>query len=104
MRAGQPIKNDSVKRFLIGFLFCLCVCSPVSADIVRGTLVNDDDPYIVRATDGTLYKVEWYYGDTTWFEDDRVILTTDNGQGKMISTGFGSEKSADVYVEEVDED
>jgi hypothetical protein len=28
------------------------------ADIVRGTIINDDDPYIVRAENGTLYKVE----------------------------------------------
>ena len=80
------------------------MCFPVTADVVRGILINDDDPYIVRATDGTPYKAEWYYGDITWFESDRVILTTDNGRGKMISIGFGQEKSADVFVEEIDEE
>lgn len=72
------------------------------ADIVRGTAVSDDDPYVVRATDGTLYKVEWYSGDVYWFEGDRVVLTTSYGLGKMISQDY--EKAADVDVDEIEGD
>jgi hypothetical protein len=74
----------------------------VQADVVRGVLLNDDDPYIVKATDGTIYKAEWYSGDSTWSEGDRVILTNDNGRGQMVSPD-DDDKLTEVMVEEVDE-
>jgi hypothetical protein len=37
----------------------------VQANVIHGVLLNDDDPYIVKATDGTIYKAEWYSGNGT---------------------------------------
>jgi hypothetical protein len=59
-------------------------CLDRTSHVVRGVLLNDDDPYIVKATDGTIYKAEWYSGDSAWSQGDRVILTNDNGQGQMV--------------------
>jgi hypothetical protein len=74
----------------------------VQAGVVRGVLLNDDDPYIVRATDGTIYKAEWYGGDSAWSQGDRVILTNDNGRGQMVSPD-DDDKVTEVWVEEIDE-
>jgi S1-C subfamily serine protease len=72
------------------------------ADIVRGTIINDDDPYIVRAENGTLYKVELSSGDSDWSEGDHVVLSNTYGLGKMISQDY--EKAADVDVDEIEND
>jgi hypothetical protein len=74
----------------------------VQAGVVRGVLLNDDDPYIVKANDGTIYKAEWYGGDSSWSHGDRAILTNDNGQGQMVFPDDDDEMS-EVWVEEVDE-
>ena len=68
------------RLFLPAFV-SLFLTSAVQGEVVRGVLLNDDDPYIVKAADGTIYKAEWYGGDSTWSQGDRVILTNDNGQG-----------------------
>jgi hypothetical protein len=62
-------------------------CLDRTADVVRGVLLNDDDPYNVKITDGTIYKAEWYSGDSAWSQGDRVILTNDNGRAQMVSSG-----------------
>jgi hypothetical protein len=46
-------------------------------EVVRGIHLNDDDPYVVKAADGTIYKVEWFAGDSTWSQGDNVILSND---------------------------
>ena len=83
------------------FLF-LFFASAVQSEVVRAVLLNDDDPYIVKAADGTIYKAEWYAGDSTWFQGDNVILSNDDGRGQMVSPDDG-DKLTDVWVEEVDE-
>lgn len=72
------------------------------ANVIRGILLNDDDPYIVKAADGTIYKAEWYAGFSSWSQGDRVILSNDNGQGQMVSPD-DDDKMTDVFVEEIDE-
>jgi hypothetical protein len=52
-------------RLLLPALLFLCFSSAVKGEVVRGVLLNDDDPYVVKAADGTIYKVEWYGGDST---------------------------------------
>jgi Bacterial SH3 domain len=68
------------------FLFGL----PASGMVVRGTLLNDDEPYIVRGDDGTLYKVEWYGGSILFWGGDDVILTNNFGWGNMIDDDNGA--------------
>ena len=79
------------------FLFSL----PVSAEVVRGTLLNDDDPYFIRGNDGDIYKAEWHGGSTQFFEGDKVILTDNFGSEKMVDET--TDEAADVWVEDVSE-
>jgi hypothetical protein len=91
-----------MRRLLVSAFASVFLNLTVQAGVVRGVLLNDDDPYIVKATDGTIYKAEWYGGDSTWSQGDRVILTNDNGQGQMVSPD-DDDKMAEVWVEEIDE-
>jgi hypothetical protein len=75
----------------------------VVASVVRGILLNDDDPYLVRATNGGIYKAEWYGGYSAWFQGDHVILTNVNGLGQMVSPD-DDDKMAEVWVGEIEDD
>jgi hypothetical protein len=79
----------------------LCFASAVQAEVIRGVLLNGDDPYIVKASGGEIYKTEWYGGSSLFSEGDFVILTTDDGRGQMICPD--SEEVADVWVDEIDD-
>jgi hypothetical protein len=79
----------------------LLLSLPVSGEVVRETLLNDDDPYFIKGHDGTIYKAEWYGGSTQFFEGDEVILTDNYGSQKMIDET--TDESADVWVEDVSE-
>jgi hypothetical protein len=92
-----------MRRVLLSTLALLFINFAAHAGVVRGILLNDDDPYIVRATNGTIYKAEWYGGYAAWFQGDRVILTNDNGRGQMVSTD-DDDKMTEVWVEEIEDD
>lgn len=64
--------------------------------MVKGFLLNDDDPYLVESTTGYLHKVEWISGSSLFSRGDFVILTTDYGSGQMISSE--SEAVAEVWL------
>jgi hypothetical protein len=91
-----------MRRLVLSVLVLVSLSFTAQARVIRGVLLNDDDPYIVRTADGTIYKAEWYGGDSTWSEGDRVILTNDNGRGQMVSPD-DDDKTAEVWVEEVDD-
>jgi len=74
-----------MQRLLVSAFASLFLNLTVHAAVVRGVLLNDDDPYIVKANDGTIYKAEWYGGDSAWSQGDNVILTSDDGRGRMVS-------------------
>jgi hypothetical protein len=92
-----------MRRLLVSVFAFLFVNFTVQADVGRGVLLNDDDPYRVKATNGTIYKVEWYGGSIVWFQGDHVILTNDNGRGQMVSPD-DEDKLTEVWVEEIEED
>ena len=92
---------DMPRLLLPAFLFLFFTVG-AQGEVVRGILLNDDDPYIVKAADGTIYKVEWYAGDSAWSQGDNVILSNDDGRGQMVSPDDG-DKLTDVWVEEVDD-
>jgi hypothetical protein len=71
------------------------------AGVLRGTLLNDDEPYFIKGDDGNIYKAEWYGGSTLWSEGDRTILTGDCGRVKMISPD-DDDKISNVWVEDVE--
>ncbi len=78
----------------------ICDLLTAQAGVIRGVLLNDDDPYIVKAANALIYKAEWYGGSSLFSEGDLVILTTDSGRGQMISPD--NEEVAEVWVEEID--
>jgi len=86
-------------RSLLVALLTLFMSITVLAELIRGDLLNDDDPYFVRAG-GAVYKVQWYGGSSLFSEGDDVILTTRYGFGKMISDVYN--ETADVWIEQID--
>jgi hypothetical protein len=88
------------RLFISGSIF-LGLSVAAVAGVVRGSLLNDDDPYFIKGDDGNIYKAEWYGGSTLFFEGDEVILTNSYGSEKMID-GM-SDETADIWVEEISE-
>jgi hypothetical protein len=89
-----------MRRILMLAFTSLFVTFTAQAGVIRGVLLNDDDPYIIKGANGLIYKVEWYGGSSLFSEGDSVILTTDSGRGQMISPS--SEEVAEVWVDELD--
>jgi hypothetical protein len=90
-------------RILITLAFLLVQVALVSAQVTAGVIQNDDDPYIVKASDGTFYSVEWYSGYSAWSAGNRVYLTGVLGSAEMISRDVDQEV-ATVWVEELEDD
>ena len=65
----------------------------------RGTIRNDEEPYLIRADHGPLYRCRWYAGSTLWFSGDRVQVTGTMGMADLIK--LGSDAAAQVWVEEI---
>lgn len=88
-----------MKKFALVVLL-LAVAATAEAAGFKGTLLNEDDPWIVLSTDGTHYKREWYGGNSFgWRKGERVVVTKTFGFGSMVGTSSG--KSARVYVDEI---
>jgi hypothetical protein len=88
-------------RLFISICILLALSFLTFGGVVRGTLLNDDEPYFIKGDDGSVYKAEWYGGSTLWFEGDQVILTGDYGLVKMISPD-DDDKLSDTWVEDID--
>ena len=88
-----------MRRLFVPCVILLAVTVAVVGGAVRGTLLNDDDPYFIKGDDGNIYKAEWYGGSTLFFEGDEVILTDSYGMEKMIDDT--SDETADVWVEQI---
>src|SRR5262249_59658173 len=84
----DPLKRSDYRKLMIPLFISGCILFTLrvaaSAGVVRGTLLNDDDPYIIRGDDGNIYKAEWYWRSTLFSEGDQVILTDNDGEAKMI--------------------
>jgi hypothetical protein len=98
--SANPALRCLKLRSLLVTLVTLTMNLVAQAELIRGELLNDDDPYFVRAG-GAIYKVQWYGGSILFFEGDDVLLTTRYGSGKMISDA--SEETADVWIEQIAE-
>lgn len=86
-------------RLLILAFAVLFIAFSVQAGLIRGVLLNDDDPYFIRGDDGNVYKVEWFGGSSLFSEGDGVILTNNYGHAKMINED--EDEVADVFVDEI---
>lgn len=85
-----------MESIFIAVLTGVLITATTKAGTIKGVLLNDDDPYILKTVTGQLYKIEWYSGSSLFSEGDYVIITTDSGMGEMISPS--SEETAKVWV------
>jgi hypothetical protein len=90
-------------RILFIFSVLLVQATLASGQVTAGVIQNDEDPYIVKASDGTFYSVEWYSGYSGWFSGDRVYLTETSGSAELVSRD-DEEEVATMWVEELEDD
>jgi hypothetical protein len=69
---------------------CFGVFSPINTEAQEGgvwgtVLQNLAGTYVVRTNGGRLLDVEWESGNDDWSPGDRVILTTEEGEGYMFN-------------------
>jgi hypothetical protein len=58
-RSFRKIRSFRTRKcdyFFYSSFASLLFCWTVQADVIRGVLLNDDDPYIARTSDGTIIK------------------------------------------------
>jgi hypothetical protein len=78
----------AMKRMLIPifFAFAFCPTHTKADDDYWGTVVQAlAATYVVRLDDGRLLDAELNSGYDDWSSGDRVILTTDEGEGYMFN-------------------
>jgi hypothetical protein len=65
---------------------------------VRGTVLqNLAATYVLRTDDGRLLDVEWESGNDDWSPGDRVILTTEDGDGYMFNEAMRTQAEIFPY-------
>ena len=69
--------------FFFFFFFVLCNSKERNGAVFFFCLLFYWLQHIVSG--GTIYKAEWYAGDSAWSQGDNVILTNDDGRGQMVS-------------------
>jgi hypothetical protein len=89
----------ALKRILIPLFLALAFC-PTSTKADDGgylgtVLENGAANYVVQMDDGSLLDVEWDSGYDGWSRGDRVILTTESGDGYMYNDDVQTE--VDVF-------
>ncbi len=89
----------SIVLLLVLCVVVLCSAAEVVAGSVRGRIVGDRRPYVVRGADGSIFTCEWYGGSTFWIKGDEVLLTKDSGFAQMVNIG-GVDRTAKVWVEQ----
>ena len=85
---NKPTMLLAMKRMLIPIFFAFAFCpTHTKADDggYRGMVLQDlAATYVVRLDDGRLLDAEWNAGYDDWSSGDRVIVTTDEGEGYMF--------------------
>jgi hypothetical protein len=84
-----PLLLLAMKRILIPIFFAFAFC-PTRTKADDGgywgtVLQNLAATYVVRLDDGRLLDAEWNSGYDDWSSGDRVILTTDEGEGYIFN-------------------
>jgi hypothetical protein len=86
---NKPTMLPAMKRILVAIFFAFTFCpTRTKADdggYLGTVLQNLATTYVVRLDDGTLLDAEWNAGYDDWSSGDRVILTTDEGEGYMFN-------------------
>ena len=92
LRTGAVLNSAPLKRILTSIVlaFALVPFCPANTKAQEGAfwgtvLQNLAATYVVRADDGTLLDVEWNSGNDDWSPGDRVVLTTNDGEGYMFN-------------------
>jgi hypothetical protein len=86
---NKPTMLLAMKRMLIPIFFAFAFCpthTKADEEGYWGTVVEDlAATYVVRLDDGRLLDAELNSGYDDWTSGDRVILTTDEGEGYMFN-------------------
>jgi hypothetical protein len=86
---NKPTMLLAMKRMLIPIFFAFAFCpthTKADDEGYWGTVVQDlAATYVVRLDDGRLLDAELNSGYDDWSAGDRVILTTDEGEGYMYN-------------------
>jgi hypothetical protein len=86
-----------LKRILIPIFFCRTSTKADDGGYWGTVLENGAANYVVQMDDGSLLDVEWDSGYDDWSRGDRVILTTESGDGYMYSEGGQTEVEVFPY-------
>ena len=86
---NKPTMLLAMKRMLIPIFFAFAFCPTHTKADDEGywgtVLQNLAATYVVRLDDGRLLDAELNSGYDDWSSGDRVILTTDEGEGYMFN-------------------
>jgi hypothetical protein len=86
---NKPTMLLAMKRILIPIFFAFAFCpmrTKAAEGAYWGTVLRDlAATYVVRLDNGRLLDAEWNAGYDDWSSGDRVILTTDEGEGYMFN-------------------
>lgn len=77
--------------------------SPFTTWRVTGILLNDESPYLVRGTDGNLYKAQWTGGFLEWKRGCAVTLARDQSprHPESMYAATNAWQDSDVVISEV---
>jgi hypothetical protein len=90
------VKRIRIPIFL-AFVFCP-ICTKAGNGGYLGTVLeNGAANYVVQMDDGSLLDIEWDSGYDGWSRGDRVILTTESGDGYMYNGDGQTEIEAYAY-------
>jgi hypothetical protein len=80
------------------FLACWLPHTEAQDGGYRGTIIrNPPASYVLQMDDGKLLNAEWTSGDDDWSIGDRVILTTESGEGFMFNGDRGTQVDVFFY-------
>ena len=96
-------RSTKVAVGLVGVVMVFAGLARVcEASEVFGRLLTSQDPWIIEAADGALYRAEWYGGTTLFWDGDRVLLTERWGFAYLVGlSGLSKGKKARVWVDEI---
>ena len=100
----MSVRAEITRRGLLAGVAALAVAPlrALASDPIECVVLSDDLPYLLRDDlEGRLFRCEYLGGSLLFFRDDRVLLTTDNGVGSMISLSSSRHRVCRVFVEEI---
>ena len=99
-----PRYSSTVKGILMcavlacAFLACWSPRTAAQDEGYSGTIIHKPSAsYVLQMDDGKLLDAKWTSGDEDWSVGDRVILTTENGEGFMSNGDRRTQVDVSLY-------